>query len=141
MFSVTIFAVNVMIDTNIDESFSDSDEPVSLKINVVKLVMDNTPVKRLKNKLGMVIRKALFACGVPNRQFGSFLNSTKNVSKSCSTYKNLSKIMEKDHHPCRVRTIFARFLHPFHFGVRVEIPTFQAYRARQDSLCKSSAIC
>lgn len=57
-----------MIDTKMDESFSESDDPVSLNMKVVKLVIDNTPVKRAKNKLGIVMRKALFACGVPEKR-------------------------------------------------------------------------
>lgn len=54
-----------MIETKIDESFSDNEDPVSLNINVEKAGIDNTPVKRLKSKLGIVMRKALLACGVP----------------------------------------------------------------------------
>lgn len=65
MFNVTRLAAKVMIETKIAESFSDSDEPVSLNINVLKLGIDNTPVKRLKNKLGIVMAKARLACGVP----------------------------------------------------------------------------
>lgn len=68
------FNTNVTIETKMDEFFSDSDEPVSLNMNVVKLGIANTPVKRLMNKVGIVIAKARFACGVPRTMINPHVN-------------------------------------------------------------------
>lgn len=65
IFNVTKFAAKVIIATKIAESFSDSDEPDSLNMAVVKFGIDSTPVKRLKNKLGIEMAMARLACGVP----------------------------------------------------------------------------
>lgn len=88
MFNVTKFAAKVTIETKIEEFFSDSDEPVSLNMNVTKLGIDNTPVKRLKNRFGMVIAKARFACGVP--EINIFSDTIKLILGAFDeTYKNL----------------------------------------------------
>lgn len=71
IFNVTIFAANVIIETKIDELFSESVEPVSLNINVANEGIARTPVNRLNNKLGMVIMNDLFACGVPKNKIRS----------------------------------------------------------------------
>lgn len=77
MFRVNKFAANVIIATKMAESFSDSDEPDSLNMAVVKLGIDSTPVKRLKNKLGIVMAKARFACGVPE------IKSSRSIRYPC----------------------------------------------------------
>lgn len=54
-----------MIDTKIDESFSDNNDPVSLKIYVTYDMIESMPEKKLKKSIVKEMKNAFFACGVP----------------------------------------------------------------------------
>lgn len=61
----TPLAVNCVTETRIDESFSERDEPVSLNMYVMKLIMVNVPLRYANNSITTAITSDFLACGVP----------------------------------------------------------------------------
>lgn len=61
-------AVNCVIETRIAESFSESDEPVSLNMYVMKLIKTIVPLVNANNSITNAIESDFLACGVPTKK-------------------------------------------------------------------------
>lgn len=61
-------AVNWVIETKIDESFSERYEPVSLNMYVMKLIMVRVPLRNANNSITIAIKSDFLACGVPTNK-------------------------------------------------------------------------